>query len=261
MTEKPIFTIITCTYNAAAFIGRTLESVAQQTYPNIEHLIIDGASKDDTITLAKEYKDKGEAVERQHRIIITSEPDKGLYDAMNKGIDRATGHYIIFLNAGDIFRSASTLQDVAEQIEALDALPGVVYGNTDIVNEKGEFLRKRRLQPPEHLSWKSFKHGMLVCHQSFYARTDVAQLTHYDMKYRLSADVDWCIRVMKECAKQSLTLHNTHTTLCSYLEGGMSVKNHRASLKERFSIMRKHYGLISTVAMHIWFVIRSFIQK
>lgn len=249
------FTIITCTFNASKYIDRTLNSVRSQSYPHIEHFIIDGVSKDDTVKKAQTY-----AYDSRYPVIVKSEPDKGLYDAMNKGIRLAKGDYIIFLNAGDEFAEEDTLTSVAEQLKGKQ-LPGVIYGNTDIVDENGNFLRKRRLAPPEKLSWRSFKHGMLVCHQSFYARTDIARKVPYNLGYKLSADVDWCIRIMKEAEQQGLTLWNTHMTLCSYLEGGMSVKSHRASLKERFKIMSDHYGKIATIGMHLWFVVRAILKR
>lgn len=247
------FSIITCTYNASQYIGRTLESVRRQTYPHIEHLIIDGLSKDNTVAKAQAYAQEGGT----RTVSIVSERDKGLYDAMNKGIRMASGDYIIFLNAGDKFANDNTLADIARQTEAHSPLPGVIYGDTDIVNDEGTFLHRRRLTPPEHLNWRSFRRGMLVCHQSFYARTDIAKHIMYDLNYRLSADVDWCIRIMKEAERQQLALHNSHLTLCAYLDGGMSVKNHRASLMERFRIMSHHYGLFSTIIMHQWFVMRG----
>ena len=98
---------------------------------------------------------------------------------------------------------------------------------------------------------------MLVCHQAFYARTDLARNNPYDLRYRLSADVDWCIRVMKEAEKHHLPLRNVHAVVVNYLAGGMSVKNHRASLVERFRLMTHHYGLLNTIIMHGWFVIRA----
>jgi hypothetical protein len=101
---------------------------------------------------------------------------------------------------------------------------------------------------------------MLVCHQAFYARTDFAIATHYDMQYRYSADVDWCIRVMKAAAKENVPLRNLHMVVANYTEEGATTMNHQASLKERFDVMRRHYGLISTLAMHAWFVIRSAIK-
>lgn len=249
------FTIITCTFNASKYIDRTLNSVRSQSYPHIEHFIIDGVSKDDTVKKAQTY-----AYDSRYPVIVKSEPDKGLYDAMNKGIQLAKGDYIIFLNAGDEFAEEDTLTSVAEQFKGKQ-LPGVIYGNTDIVDENGNFLRKRRLAPPEKLSWKSFKHGMLVCHQSFYARTDIARKVPYNLDYKLSADVDWCIRIMKEAEQQGLALWNTHMTLSSYLEGGMSVQSHRASLKERFNVMSDHYGKIATIGMHLWFVVRAILKR
>lgn len=240
MMSNPVFSIITCTFNAAATLERTIRSVDTQTYPCIEHLIIDGASKDGTLEIA--------ATSKRARVI--SEPDKGLYDAMNKGIRMATGDYIIFLNAGDKFHTDDTLEKVSAMIK--DA-PDIIYGETVLVDNDGKFKRMRRLQAPNNLSWKSFKKGMLVCHQSFWAKRELALRTPYDLTYRYSADVDWCIRIMK----QSKVFFNTHETLIDYLEEGMSTKNRKASLKERFKIMNAHYGLFSTLINHIYFLFRA----
>ena len=226
------FTIVTCTYNAEAVLQRTLDSVMKQTYCNIEHLIIDGVSKDKTLTMVKAYQHKNDVGESAHEILVFSEPDKGLYDAMNKGIDRATGDYLIFLNAGDVFPSEDTLEFVEGCVGEGEELPGVLYGDTDIVNMDGHFLRHRRLTPPKRLSWRSFMWGMLVCHQSFYARADIAKGIHYNLDYRFSADVDWCIRIMREAACRHLPLRNVNAVITNYLDGGMSVQNHKASLKE-----------------------------
>ena len=125
------FTIITCTYNASQYIDRTLDSVLRQTYPHIDHLIIDGLSKDDTMEKVKKYAE----MKSPHSIRIICEKDNGLYDAMNKGIDLSVGHFLIFLNAGDTFTSATTLADIAKQVEGMKELPAVIYGDTDIVNE------------------------------------------------------------------------------------------------------------------------------
>ena len=174
---------------------------------------------------------------------------------------KATGDYLVFLNAGDVFPSPDTLELVASSVGDGEELPGVLYGNTDIVDDEGHFLRHRRLQPPERLTWRSFRQGMLVCHQAFYARTDLAKANPYNMQYRFSADVDWCIRVMKAAERQGLPLRNVEAVVVNYLDGGMTVKNHRASLRERFRLMRHHYGLLPTLAMHAWFVLRSALKK
>lgn len=255
------FTIVTCTYNAEAVLQRTLDSVMKQTYCNIEHLIIDGVSKDKTLTMVKAYQHKNDVGESAHEILVFSEPDKGLYDAMNKGIDRATGDYLIFLNAGDVFPSEDTLEFVEGCVGEGEELPGVLYGDTDIVNMDGHFLRHRRLTPPKRLSWRSFMWGMLVCHQSFYARADIAKGIHYNLDYRFSADVDWCIRIMREAARRHLPLRNVNAVITNYLDGGMSVQNHKASLKERFQVMRSHYGLFTTLFVHAWFAVRSVLKK
>ena len=237
-------TIITVTYQAAAVLQRTLDSVSRQTCQDIEHLIIDGASKDDTVKMAKAYQEKV-----PYPVIIQSEPDHGLYDAMNKGLHKATGDYLVFLNAGDTLHADDTLSTLNS--------PAVIYGDTAIVDGEGKFLHLRRLRPPKRLTWRSFKQGMLVCHQAFYVRTDIAQQEDYDLRYRHSADVDWCIRVMKRAEEMRLPLVNANTILADFMEGGNTTQNHRASLKERYQVMCHHYGKASTIVMHAWFLVRQ----
>ena len=241
----PKFSIITVTYNAGKVLEDTIQSVVFQTYRNVEYIIVDGGSTDNTLDVVHKYQ------ERISKVI--SEPDKGLYDAMNKGIRMATGDYLCFLNAGDELHENETLQKIVYTLKGKE-LPDVIYGETAIVDEEGHFLHMRRLSTPEHLHWKSFKEGMLVCHQAFLTRRELALANPYDLRYRFSADFDWCIRIMK----QSKNLHNTHLTLIDYLNEGMTTQNHKASLKECFRIMTKHYGWISTILHHGWFVIRLF---
>ncbi len=256
------FTIITCTFNAASVLQRTLSSVLSQKYAYIEHLILDGLSKDDTVRMASDYKSRSDKLDNGHEVTVISEKDSGLYDAMNKGIRLATGEYLIFLNAGDVFLGPETLETIAASFFDGEQLPGVLYGDTDIVAMDGHFLRHRRLCPPKKLTWRSFQWGMLVCHQAFYARTDLAKETLYNnVDYRFSADVDWCIRIMKLCAKRHLALRNVNAVIVNYLDGGMTNKNHKASLKERFRVMAKHYGFVRTTILHLYFVIRSFVRK
>ena len=251
------FTIVTCTFNAEHELQRTLDSVFHQSYADVEHLILDGLSRDRSVEMAQTYKQRSDEARTGHEVVVCSERDSGLYDAMNKGIARATGDYIVFLNAGDTFPSEATLEHIAHSIGDGEALPGVIYGDTDIVNDEGRFLRHRRLQPPAKLTWRSFRNGMLVCHQAFYALTTLAKDNPYNLNYRFSADVDWCIRVMKEAERRHLMLKNVDEVVVNYLDGGMTEKNHRASLRERFSIMRRHYGLPLTLIMHVWFAVRQ----
>lgn len=243
--------VITITYNAARTLQRTLDSVLSQTYPHVEHLIIDGASKDDTLRIAEQYQ-----AASPHEVIIQSEPDKGLYDAMNKGLQRATGDYVVFLNAGDSFYAPDTLACVVKSVGSQS--PAVVYGDTAITDAEGRFLHLRRHRPPQTLTWRSFKQGMLVCHQAFYARLDIARQFPYNLKYRHSADVDWCIRIMKEADRLGLPLVNANAIVANFEEGGDTTQHHRDSLFERFHVMATHYGYIQTFLLHCWFVLRLF---
>ena len=151
---QPKFSIITITYNAASVIEPTLQSVLAQTYRNYEYLLIDGGSKDDTVAKAK-----ASGITFAH---IISEPDKGLYDAMNKGIGLATGDYLCFLNAGDSFFAPDTLQTIATAANKEKTLPDVLYGETAEVDKARNFVRMRRLKAPKELNWRSFKDGMMV---------------------------------------------------------------------------------------------------
>lgn len=259
------FTVITITYNAAQMVGRTLQSVLQQTYEGVEHLIIDGASTDETLKMVEAYKQKSDEVGQGHKVIVQSEPDQGIYDAMNKGLTQASGDYVLYMNAGDFFPAEDTLEQVSRQCHLNELpsaeLPAVLYGNTDIVDGEGRYLYPRRLQPPERLTWRSFRHGMLVCHQAFYARTDIAKNLQYDTRYKYSADVDWCIRVMREADRMGLLLCNINKVVACYTEEGTTTRHHRASLKERFMVMARHYGYVSTTLMHGWFVVRGVVRK
>ncbi|MEG1615999.1 MAG: glycosyltransferase family 2 protein [Bacteroidales bacterium] len=245
--STPRFSIITITYNAEAVLEPTIRSVLEQDYPEIEYLIIDGGSTDRTLEIVGRYREK--------IAYVVSERDKGLYDAMNKGLKAATGDYVWFMNAGDAIHSPYAVRKIAEQIRELPVLPDVIYGETALVDEARNFLQMRRLKAPAKLNWKSFRMGMLVCHQAFIAKRSIAPL--YDEQYRFSADFDWCIR----CMKASAHLHNTELILADYLSEGMTTKNRKASLKERFRIMSHYYGLPTVVTLHVWFAARTLLAK
>lgn len=237
---QPRISIITICYNAASTITRTLHSVSAQTYPNIQYLIIDGASKDNTLELVRELAPEAE---------VYSERDKGIYDAMNKGLDRATGDYVWYVNAGDALVSPTTVEDLVRATCTGDSLPDVLYGDTRLIDGEDHDLGLRRLRPPHQLDWRSFRSGMLVCHQAFVAKRSISP--HYDLSYRFSADVDWCIRVLKEAKTTAFYPE----PIALYLNEGTTTANHRASLIERFHVMRHHYGLVTTVLQHLRFLV------
>ena len=251
-------TYVTVTYNAADVLQRTLDSVLAQDYPDIVHLIIDGASTDGTQEMVNDYIECSNDSGNGHRIQLMSEPDKGIYDAMNKGLRSLDGDYVCFLNAGDFLPASDTVSRIAAAVA--ESAPAVLYGDTDIVDAEGRFLHHRRLAPPENLTWKSFRHGMLVCHQAFYARTDFAIATPYDQQYKYSADVDWCIRIMKTADKEKVPLQNLHMVVANYTEEGQTTLHHRESLKERYRVMERHYGRVQTFLMHCWFLVRAVLK-
>lgn len=244
-TRKPLFTIVTVTYNAEGVLAPTLKSVLAQTCKDYEYLVVDGASSDGTLSMV--HKSAIAAMR------IVSEPDKGLYDAMNKAIDMANGEYLVFLNAGDSFNGCDALQRMAD---AAAGYPDVIYGQTQLVNENGDVLGPRHLRAPRRLTAKSFAEGMLVCHQAFVAKHSI--MGHYDMKYRFSADFDWCIRCLK-ASKENRYLGDE--PVISYLADGLSQTHRSQSLRERYEIMCKYYGTIPTAFRHLRFAIRFFVNK
>ena len=239
--NSPLFSIITVTYNAENTIAATLESVKMQTFRDFEYLVMDGASSDGTVAAA-------EAASIDQARIFSSR-DSGLYDAMNKGIGESRGRYLIFLNAGDSFHSADTLRHFADAIEKND-FPGIVYGQTDIVDSERHKIADRHLIAPENLTLDSFKTGMVVCHQAFVVLRQIAPL--FNTAYRYSADFDWCI----QCLQHSRKNVYVPETVIDYLSEGVTTANRRKSLMERFRIMCYYYGIIPTVLRHIGFIPR-----
>jgi hypothetical protein len=157
------------------------------------------------------------------------------------------------LNAGDTFFACDTVEKMMQSFDE-NISPDILYGETAIVDDNGNFLYMRRLKAPETLTWKSFRQGMLVCHQAFIIKRELFE--PYDLLYRFSSDFDWCIRMMKK----AIQIHNTHLTLINYLNEGMTTANRKASLKERYRIMAKYYGEVSTFFYHIWFVMRVIVM-
>jgi glycosyltransferase involved in cell wall biosynthesis len=230
---KPTLSVITVVYNNMADIGRTMLSVLNQTYASMEYIVIDGGSTDGTLDIINTYK---------NRIAkLTSEPDKGIYDAMNKGLALATGDYVIFMNSGDEFYAADTVEKVFDTADGAD----IYYGETEMVNARRQSLGRRRHKAPRKFTWRSFKFGMSVSHQAIYIKRSLAE--PYDPAYQLSADIDWIIRAAKKAKK----IVKVDGYVAKYLVGGMSKAKHRQSLEERFAIMKKHYGLLPTVLNHL----------
>lgn len=238
---SPLFSIITVTYNAAATLPVTLESVKEQSCKLFEYIVMDGVSSDRTLKLAIDA-----GIEQSR---IYSSPDSGIYDAMNKAMQVAKGEYLIFLNAGDRFHSSDTLQRIADAVMNND-FPGIVYGQTDLVDICGRYIAPRHLSAPDELTLKSFAGGMVVCHQAFVVLRKLAQ--PYDLKYRYSADYEWCIRCLQRSRRNVLI----DGVIIDYLNEGTTTANRRASLMERFRIMSYYYGFWPTLVRHLGFIPR-----
>ncbi|WP_259068424.1 glycosyltransferase family 2 protein [Mucilaginibacter sp. X4EP1] len=231
-SNKPTLSVITVVYNNVRDIERTMLSVINQTYSSIEYIIIDGLSNDGTLDVINKYKNKVSQ--------FISEKDAGIYDAMNKGLAMATGDYVIFMNSGDEFYEAETV----EQVFATHNNADIYYGETEMINDEGRSLGQRRHKAPGQFTWRGFKYGMSISHQAIYIRRSLTET--YDSRYQLSADIDWIIHA----AKKATTVVNVNRYVAKYLVGGMSKNKHRQSLLERFDIMKRYYGLVPTVFNH-----------
>ena len=236
--SKPVLSVITIVYNNVRDIERTMLSVLNQGYPHIEYLVIDGASTDGTREVIERYKER--------LACYRSEPDKGIYDAMNKGLALAKGDYVLFMNSGDEIYDSETVAAVFASADGAD----IYYGETEMYNENWESLGQRRHKAPESFSWKSFKYGMSISHQAIYVKRTIA--APYDLSYKYSADIDWIIKAAKKADK----IVNTRTYVAKYLVGGISKQKHLDSLKERFDIFSKYYGFIPNVLNHVIIAVR-----
>lgn len=243
ISDPPKISIITITYNAERYLERTIKSIVAQSYPNIEYIIIDGQSSDATLEIARRYE--------AHIQQIVSEADKGIYDAMNKGLALASGDYVWFMNAGDQIAKPETLSRiVASQPEA-----DIYYGETEFYDLEGNYLGIRSeatpLKLPKQLHWQDLRLGLMVCHQAILVRRQLAPT--YDLSHPYSADIDWVIRALKASQK----VVNVGESIAIYLQGGFSRRHLRKSLWDRFLILRKHFGLVPTIFNHFRIVLRS----
>lgn len=243
--------IITITYNSAKTIQRALESVQSQTYQDIEHVIVDGASKDGTRELIEAYAKK------HTNVRWISEPDKGIYNALNKGIHLATGDVIGFVHSDDILYAPDSISHIAEAFAQQDIQ--VVYGDLQYVRE-GKVTRRWR---SNDFNPASLKYGWMCPHPTMYVRREVyQQVGDYDEWFSISADYDMILRIFKSSFKTQYLPE----VLVSMEVGGASNKNTRARLsktQEDFIALRKnHVGAgIFTVACKQLRKVKQFLRK
>ncbi|WP_411273486.1 glycosyltransferase family 2 protein, partial [Daejeonella sp.] len=181
---QPKLSVITIVYNNVSDIERTMLSVINQTYSNIEYVLIDGGSSDGTLGILNQY--------RSRISTLISESDSGIYDAMNKGLAHATGDYVLFMNSGDEIYASETVEKVFSTQPDAD----IYYGETEMYNESWKSLGQRRHKAPQHFTWKDFKFGMSISHQAIYIRRSITE--PYNTNYKLSSDIDWILRAAKK---------------------------------------------------------------
>jgi glycosyltransferase involved in cell wall biosynthesis len=208
--------VITVCYNAAASIGDCLRSVAEQTHHDIEHLIIDGSSTDDTVAIVQGYP---------HVTRLVSERDAGIYDAMNKGLDLVSGDYILFLNADDRFASPTSL---AKAAAAIAATPGadVYYGSLEVRSPTGP---SHVFRPPPPADAPAFMVCGCLPHQSTLASPRAFDRTdRFDLRYRIHSDYDWFLKVL---ADPAITVRSIDEVIGSFLVGGASSQLARGQIE------------------------------
>lgn len=242
--NEPVISVITIVYNRVEDLSKTFDSVFSQSYSNIEYVVVDGGSTDGSLDLIKAYDDK--------LAYWRSEPDNGLYDAMNKALSLATGDYVWFMNAGDLIYNTDTASRmIAQKGRSAD----IYFGETLMFDENGKEYGLRSevttQKLPKTLNWKSLQRGMVVCHQSILVRRSIAP--NYILGHPYSADIDWVIK----CLKKADQIHNTNMILSRYLMGGFSKKNLKKSLLDRYQILQRHYGFIPNLWNHAIIVLRA----
>lgn len=223
--NKPLISVVTVVYNGEKHLEQTILSVLEQDYDNVEYIIVDGGSTDGTWDIIQKYED---AID-----YWVSEPDGGIYDAMNKGTALATGEYIAFLNADDWY-PADSLKLVATA--ALEESVDYIFGDMDIYDENG-FVKKRK---PMH-----YKYGTPFGHQAFFVKNDLAKKYPFDTSFKIASDYDFMLTLIKG--------------KCSYLQINKSLANFRmmgiSSISnfdlENFKISKKHFGLFAAIVFYI----------
>lgn len=232
--SQPFVSIITVVYNAKDALEHTIQSVLLQTDQRYEYIVIDGGSMDGTVEVIKKYQ--------EHIAYWISERDKGLYGAMNKALRVVKGKYIWFMNAGDLIYDNKVIENI---IKLYQPDVDVFYGETVMIDDAGNVLGDRRLKAPEMLTYKSLSMGMVVCHQSFIAKRECCD--YYNTDYKIAADIEWMINTLKHSKK----IVNTHLYITRFKDDGLSKKNIKRSLTERFKIMIHHYGIVTTIFNHV----------
>jgi len=232
--------IITVTYNAENFIEKTINSIINQSYKNIELIIIDGESKDDTLKIIKNYS--------QHINILVSEKDSGIYDAMNKGINLATGDFITFLNAGDDYINNNVLFNLFEN---LDKDTNIVYADhISILNGKEKYRKAKKFNKNNLFKFLT----TTVCHQAIFVKKEIAP--KYNLKYKLKGELNWYFDILENT---NIKFLHRKMPIVYYLRGGVGETKYILNLKEILKVLYSHGGIVGVLKAYK-FLIKYFIK-
>ncbi len=235
----PRLSIITVTYNALNELPATLNSIRCLQNMSVEYIVVDGGSTDGTL----------EYLQTQHELPIhwISEKDKGIYDAMNKGLRMAKGEFVWFLNAGDFLHNEHALNEIL----IANPMSDLYYGDTEMITPEGLSLGLRRGGVPEQLGLDTLRTGMKVSHQSILVRRNLA--LEFDISYHLVGDLDWLIRLLKKGAR----VQNLHQIVSKFTIGGASGQQWNKAMKERWRCLQFHFGFGSTLWAHVYILLKA----
>ena len=214
--KDPQFSIITVTKDNLFGLRKTFDSLDIQTYTDYEWIVVDGKSSDDTLNFLKNTN-----------AFVISEPDDGIYDAMNKGIEKACGDYFIFMNAGDTFSDPVILEYINRKI--IELKPDFIYG--DSVERTGEKLHHKKSR-----SHKNIHQGMFTHHQSMIYARHLFDGLRYNKDYGIAADYDLTLQALQK----SETIHHIPLPLCLFESGGISQQKVLQGRREQFDIRKQH---------------------
>jgi len=218
--------IVTITFNAEKVINETICSVLAQDLTDFEYVFVDGKSTDKTLQIIESYRPKFE--EKGIKFRVLSEPDRGIYDAMNKGIHLASGEWLLMLNAGDVLANENVL---SRMFLDQDYEADVIYGDT-IMTENGYYKKKVTYSPD------MIKRQMPFCHQSVFVRTDVLREYGFDTSYRLAADYDLFVRMYQD----GVRFEYVKKLVSIYDMTGISEKN-AIRTNEEAALIRQRNGI------------------
>lgn len=232
------FSIITATYNSQATITDAIKSVSEQTYMNIEHIIVDGASTDNTIKIIEEN------LGRVSKII--SEKDDGIYDALNKGIEKATGDVIVFLHADDIFANNSIIENAANLFS--EKQTDSIYGDLQYV-AKEDTNKIIRYWKSGEFTFSKLKKGWMPPHPTFFVKKEIYnQFGNFDTSFRIAADYDIILRFLGSNKISTAYLPQVMIKMRVGGESNKSLKNILKKMKEDVKALKKNnMGGVHTV--------------